>query len=148
MPILEKTIEDDAVLYALSLNYMHFKLNALGSKGKPDQFFVAPAGSAFFVEFKRPRELPRALQWYWARHLFVRKQAVYICDNLPHAKHILNHHLDPSALPTTGAVAYDEAGKRWTILGSGAWEDFNLPHGLQAAPKPRLGEKGPGDSPA
>lgn len=145
MSLLEKTIEDDAVLHALSLNYMHFKLNALGSKGKPDQLFVPPRGGSFFIEFKREGEQPRALQWYWARHLYVRKQTVYICDNIRHAKHILENHLDPSALPTAGAVTYDEARKCWAILGPWPGQDFHLPYGFQIAPKPGIGSQGPSD---
>lgn len=131
MSFLEKVIEDKSVLYALSLNYMHFKLNALGSRGKPDQLFVAPLGKAFFIEFKRPGEKLRALQWYWARHLYVRKQLVYICDEYEHAKRILENHMDPAALPVEGAVTYDAAGKRWTVLGPRTGEDIDLPYGIQ-----------------
>lgn len=136
MPRLEKDIEDAVVLHAISLNYMHFKCNALGSRGKPDQLFIAPSGRTFFVEFKRPGEPLRPLQWYWARHLYVRKQVVYRCENIDHGKRILTNHLDPSALPIEGAVAHDETRKYWFILGPRAREDFHLPYGPEDSERP------------
>lgn len=115
MPFLEKFIEDKAVTFALGLNYVHLKLNTLGSRGKPDQLFLSPTGRILFVEFKKPGEEPSGLQEYWARELVKRKQIVYGCENFEHAKAIFQNHLDPSALPIEGAATYDGARLSWSI---------------------------------
>lgn len=128
---LEKLLEDKAVTYALGLHYLHFKMNALGSKGKPDQLFLTPHGSYIWIEFKRTGENPEPLQRYWAKQITQRKGLVYGCDNYEHAKAIFHNHLDPSALPIAGAATYDAAGFRWIIPRPWFGQDQYLPHGLQ-----------------
>jgi hypothetical protein len=128
---LEKVIEDRAVTYALGLNYLHMKLNAIGSRGKPDQLFVSPAGVTIYIEFKRFGEEPSGLQEYWARELCKRKQIVYGCQLWEHAQAILQNHLDPAALPIEGIATYDGSRLRWTIPRSWSRKNVHLPDGFQ-----------------
>lgn len=140
MPILEKDIENKVVLYALSMNYVHFKLNGMGNRGKPDQLFVPPGARPIFVEFKRPREPLSPLQRYWARQLVKRGNVVYRCDNVEHGKLILQTHLDPSAVPIEGSVTYDETRKCWIVSGPWPGKDFYLFNGFQDPKTKRASE--------
>lgn len=126
MTALEKLLEDRAVTYALGLNYLHWKMNALGAKGKPDQLFQAPHGGYIWIEFKRMGENPEPLQRYWAKQITLRKGLVYGCDDYEHAKAILHTHLDPSAVPIAGSAAYDESGFRWIIPRPWIGKDIHL----------------------
>lgn len=128
---LEKLLEDKAVTYALGLNYLHFKMNALGAKGKPDQLFQTPWGGYFWIEFKRMGEQPAPLQVYWARKITQRKGLVYGCDDFEHAKAILHTHLDAAAVPIEGAASYDAAGFRWVIPRPWTGKNVHLPDGVQ-----------------
>ncbi len=134
---LEKLLEDKAVTYAIGLNYLHWKMNALGSKGKPDQLFQAPWGGYLWIEFKRMGEDPTPLQRHWAKQIVMRGGLVYGCDNYDHAKAILHNHLDPAAIPIAGSASYDATRLRWVIPRPWTGKDIYLPHGIQAA-------KGPG----
>lgn len=40
-----------------------------GLVGIPDRLILLPKGRALFVEFKRPGEKPRAIQWWWLKKL-------------------------------------------------------------------------------
>lgn len=131
MPLLEVSIEESVCATAEAHGYFAIKLNAIGSKGKPDRLFIGPDGQHVYVEFKRPGEPLRPLQRYWAKQFYARKCVVYRCDNIDHGKRILQHHLDPKAVPTSGSVYYDEARKRWSLLGSRPREDFYLFNGVQ-----------------
>lgn len=127
---LEKLLEDKAVTYALGLGYLHWKMNALGSKGKPDQLFQTPYGLYFWVEFKRMGEDPTPLQRYWARQITTRRGLVYGCDNYEHAKSIFHNHLDPSAVPIAGSASYDGSRFSWTIPRPWSGQDIHLFDGL------------------
>lgn len=137
MTALEKFLEDKAVTYALGLNYLHFKMNALGAKGKPDQLFLSPHGLHLWIEFKRMGEVPEPLQRYWAKQIVKRRGLVYGCDDYEHAKAILNTHLDPAALPIEGCATIDETGFRWTI--PRPWTRQNVY--LLSGPKDLKGER-------
>lgn len=128
---LEKVLEDKAVAYALGLGYLHWKMNALGSKGKPDQLFQTPLGEYFWVEFKRVGEQPCPLQRYWARQITARGGLVYGCDDFEHARAIFHNHVDPAALPIEGAATYDAAGFSWTIPRPWTGKNVHLPDGIQ-----------------
>lgn len=129
MTALEKLLEDKSVTYALGFNYLHFKMNALGAKGKPDQLFIAPHGLHFWIEFKRMGEDPEPLQRYWAKQIVKRKGLVYGCDDYEHAKAIFNNHLDSEALPIAGAATYDESRFSWVIPRPWIGKDFYLSNG-------------------
>lgn len=137
MIALEKLLEDKAVTYALGLNYLHWKMNALGSKGKPDQLFQTPWGFYLWVEFKRMGEQPTPLQRYWARQITQRRGLVYGCDDYEHAKAIFHNHLDPAAVPIEGAAAYDDSRLSWAIPRPWTGKNFHLPDGIQDPKKQR-----------
>lgn len=128
---LEKLLEDKVVTYALGLNYLHWKMNALGSKGKPDQLFQTPWGGYLWIEFKRMGEDPTPLQRYWAKQIVQRRGLVYGCDDFEHAKAILHNHLDSTAVPIAGAAIDDAAGLRWTIPRPWTGKNIHLPDGIQ-----------------
>ncbi len=128
---LEKLLEDKAVTYAIGLGYLHWKMNALGNKGKPDQLFLAPHGGYIWVEFKRKGEDPTPLQRYWATQITQRRGLVYGCDNYEHAIAIFHNHLDPAAVPIAGAATYDAARLSWTIPRPWLGKDVHLPDGIQ-----------------
>lgn len=146
MPLLEKVIEDYVVLYAEGLNYLHFKLNGVGSPGKPDQLFISPKGIAFFVEFKRLGEPLRPLQWYWAKQIAMRKCVVYRCDSKVHGERIIQTHLDPSAVPIEGHITYDVARQCWVISGPRDGKDVHVLDVLPDFEAQRFSFKGFGDS--
>lgn len=126
---LEKLLEDKAVTYALGLNYLHFKMNGLGAKGKLDQLFITPHGLHLWVEFKRMGENPEPLQRYWAKQITLRKGLVYGCDDYEHAKAIFITHLDPEAVPVAGLATHDATGFRWVIPRPWIGKDFYLSNG-------------------
>lgn len=134
---LEKLLEDKAVTYSAGLNYLHWKMNALGSKGKPDQLFQALWGGYIWIEFKRIGEDPTPLQRYWAKQITQRKGLVYGCDDYEHAKAILHNHLDPAAVPIEGAATYDETGFSWVIPRPWTGKDVYLPSGIQDTQRKR-----------
>lgn len=128
---LEKLLEDKAVAYAIGLGYLHWKMNALGSKGKPDQLFLSQYGQYFWIEFKRAGEDPELLQQYWAKQITIRRGLVYGCDNYEHAKAIFHNHMVPAAVPIAGAATHDAAGFHWTIPRPWTGQNFYLPNGVQ-----------------
>jgi hypothetical protein len=134
---LEKLLEDKAVTYALGLNYLHWKMNALGSKGKPDQLFQTPWGGYLWIEFKRMGEQPEPLQRYWAKQIVQRRGLVYGCDDFEHAKAIFHNHLDPAAVPIAGAATYDAAGLSWSIPRPWTGKNIHLPDGIQDSQRKR-----------
>lgn len=128
---LEKLLEDKAVTYAIGLGYLHWKMNALGSKGKPDQLFQTTVGEYIWVEFKRMGEDPTPLQRYWATQITMRGGLVYGCDNYEHAIAIFHNHLVPAALPIEGAANYDGTRLSWTIPRPWTGKNIHLPDGIQ-----------------
>lgn len=78
---LERTIENNCVKHAVERGCLHYKLDGLGRRSKPDQLFVTPNGYAWFVEFKRPGEDLTPLQENERRELVARRQLHSQIDN-------------------------------------------------------------------
>ena len=75
MPRLEKDIEDECAEYSEGHGVAALKINVPGQKGWPDRLFFGMSPTStdfiiFFVEFKRPGELPTRLQLAKHRNIF------------------------------------------------------------------------------
>ena len=106
---LERTIENAANAYANALGWRHRKMNGLGNKAWPDQFYLPPHRSPtpkpmrrglimptplymkpFWVEFKRLGEEPTPLQYDTIADLIARGEDVIVCDNIEDFKREIN----------------------------------------------------------
>ncbi|MCW2279890.1 PDDEXK family nuclease [Lactococcus lactis] len=61
---LENDIEKRLIKKVKALGGLTFKLTSPSTKGVPDRVVIFK-GRAHFVELKRPKGTPRALQLYW-----------------------------------------------------------------------------------
>lgn len=58
----ESSVESGTVSDALRLGVISLKMASRTDTGWPDRVFLLPGGRPLFIEFKRPGEVPRALQ--------------------------------------------------------------------------------------
>lgn len=78
----ESAIESSVCKWARSKGLLAIKLSDPSSVGKPDRMFVG-AGKVAFVEFKRRKQKPTALQEKWLEDLRRRGFAVEWFDSRP-----------------------------------------------------------------
>lgn len=55
-------VEQPVVRWASKNRWFHLKINGLGKRGFPDQFFFGKPRLLVMIEFKRPGSKPRPLQ--------------------------------------------------------------------------------------
>jgi len=80
--VMEIKIENDVRALAQDeLGITSIKLNLTGNRGWPDVIFMFE-GHVFFMEFKRPDEMPRELQVFRIKWLLANKFPVLVCDNV------------------------------------------------------------------
>ena len=87
---LEAPIEKRVAADALEkLGVVSLKLTLRYDAGWPDRFFLIPGGRPLFIEFKRPGDLPRALQEQ--RHATLRKLGYQteVCDDYEDAMRLI-----------------------------------------------------------
>jgi hypothetical protein len=102
---LESSIEGSCRDHAHERGWTSRKMNGLGFNSWPDRIFIArvrPRGMrralrllerrTFWVEFKRPGEVPTAGQWRMIRDLRSRGETVYVIDNREDFIKVFNEH--------------------------------------------------------
>ncbi len=88
--VLEKHIENPVVMYAKTKGMDVLKMNGMGYRSWPDRFFFYKEGSLFFIEFKRPGEVPTEKQARKIADLRKRGFRVYVVDDVPEGKVIID----------------------------------------------------------
>jgi len=119
-PTLESKIERDACKEIF--NYLGIKNSKLKTdeNGFPDRMFWMPNGKPFFIEFKRPGEVPEKLQAH--RHTFLESlgYTVETHDNVADAFQAVFEKVDTKRLPLESLEILDRASKRLAALRSRA----------------------------
>ena len=80
--MLEKTIENKVVKYALENKVLAYKFNSLSTRGVPDRMFISPSGVVFFIEFKSSTGKLSALQKKTIDRMLKNNATVYVCNNV------------------------------------------------------------------
>lgn len=93
----ESAIEGKGVAYAKTRGWLARKMNGLGFRDWPDRLFIPRVNRhgkllRFWVEFKRPGQLPTEAQSRMADDLVQRGETVYMCDNFGRFIDIFNRH--------------------------------------------------------
>ena len=79
--VKEITVETYLRKRVEAMGGMAYKFVSPQNAGVPDRVVCMPGGKLFFVELKRPREEPRALQLAQIRRLRKLGQTVYVADS-------------------------------------------------------------------
>jgi hypothetical protein len=93
--VKESVIEERCRQIALKAGWVSRKMNGFGFRSWPDRLFIPPdqtikAGcEAFWVEFKRPKELPTPDQERVIEDLGKRGEKVFVCDSVEDFKNII-----------------------------------------------------------
>ena len=84
--MLESKIEKSVCDYAKKQGFYVRKFKAPGQRGVPDRIFLSPIGQVFFIEFKAEGKRPSDLQKREIRLIENCKGSVYVIDNVPDGK--------------------------------------------------------------
>ncbi len=95
LSILESSIERAFVKHANFFKAYSLKVNRTGW---PDRIVTVKNGYCFYIEFKRPNELPRKLQLHIHSMIRLMGFHVYVCDNIKDAKMILDYEIHVATL--------------------------------------------------
>lgn len=90
MDISEKDVERYLVALSHKNKILTFKLVSPNQSGVPDRIVIAPNGTLYFVELKRPGQQPRPLQQSVFDKLRNYGHPVYIIDNKDIAKRFID----------------------------------------------------------
>lgn len=90
---LESTIENAYVDFARGLGVLAIKFKDDKRRNAPDRLNLCPGMHTFFIEFKKRGEKPRRGQILYHDMLRNMGYAVYVCDTLDQAKHVLAKEL-------------------------------------------------------
>lgn len=100
MSVLESTIERTAIVYALRLGYITFKVSPAKSDGYPDRVFINRHGVHVYIEIKAPGKRPRRLQVHRINSLRKHNVPAFWSNNLGEIERLLNEHVDTKAVPS------------------------------------------------
>lgn len=95
---LEGSIEESCRTYAKERGWDSRKMNGLGFRDWPDRLFIPPVvrrrrqRSSFWVEFKKPGEVPTPSQATKIALLRARGEEVYVLDNRDDFIKVLHAH--------------------------------------------------------
>lgn len=90
--MLEKQIESGVCNYARTKGVMAYKFTSPARAAVPDRLFITPAGKFFFIEFKRTGAKPTPAQEREHTRLRNQNALVYVVDNVPDGKIIIDAH--------------------------------------------------------
>lgn len=82
---LEKEIEDKIVEYAFTKGIVAIKFKNPGNTGAPDRICLQEGARVFFIEFKKPGEVPTLKQKIYHDDLRKLGFNVYVCDSFDSA---------------------------------------------------------------
>lgn len=104
---LEKDIEKKVCDYAKSLGCLVYKFTSPQRRSVPDRLFIMPDGKGiFFIEFKRLGGKPTAGQEIEITKIREQGITVFLVDNVPHGKFVVERTVNNS--PTPGQVYTSE----------------------------------------
>ena len=88
--MLEKQIEAAVCEYAKAKGLLAYKFTSPSRMAVPDRLFIMPGGTMFFCEFKREGAKPTVAQE--REHLKLRqsKVSVFVVDNVPEGKKMID----------------------------------------------------------
>ena len=84
----ESTIERAVVQYAQSFGILAPKFSPMGSSGWPDRIFLY-RGHTMFIEFKRPGQQLRAVQFLRKSQLEQQGFTCHSCDDMPMGRRLV-----------------------------------------------------------
>ncbi len=128
--MLEKDIEQTVVNWAKEHGFLALKVT-FTENGYPDRLFISPYGHTIFIEFKRPGEVPRALQSARIADLTRRGVPATWTHSAVEAINMLRACLESAPVPDAGSQAIIESGSGGAVLGPGVGEDLNLSCGIK-----------------
>jgi hypothetical protein len=79
---LEKVIEKKVCDHAKSKGCLAYKFTSPSQRSVPDRLFITPAGTVFFIEFKRKGEKPTPAQEVEIAKLRAKGVFVSVIDNV------------------------------------------------------------------
>jgi hypothetical protein len=120
--VLEKDIEGNVCRWAKKNGFLVVKVRFY-DVGYPDRLFISPTGHTIFIEFKRPGEVPDAIQAFRLRMLKGRGIPAYWADNFHTAVSILREALVSEGVPEKSDALASIASLGGTILGSRTRKD-------------------------
>ncbi len=126
MSVLEKEIEDRVVVWAQKHGFLTPKVK-FPERGWPDRLFISPAGHTIFIEFKRPGEVPEAIQAYRIATLTKRNIPAFWTTNFDGALTILKTALGPEGLSETSNSPVVRSSVRRVISGPRSGQDVDGP---------------------
>lgn len=92
-PPLEKEIERLVCKFAKERGCWVTKFKSENHRGVPDDIFITPRGSVFFIEFKRPGLSATALQSSVIEEMRANKANVYIVDNVSQGRAVVENEV-------------------------------------------------------
>lgn len=120
-------VEGPVVDWAKKHKWLHLKINGLGKRGFPDQFFFGHPRVLVMMEFKAPGRKPKPIQKYIHEWLIRLGWPVYIVDRADDGIRILKEErkrgLESQAVPRTSNSDDDGAGGGRPVSRSGDGED-------------------------
>lgn len=134
MSDLEVNIEDKVVVWAKRHKFLTPKVKFVEA-GYPDRLFISPSGHTIFMEFKRPGEVPSAIQEHRINELQKRGIPATWCDSVHEGIGILKVALETilgaPSLSEEGDSPAVVTGVSRALFGSGPREDLYRPGGFQ-----------------
>jgi hypothetical protein len=94
--LLEEKIEGDFAAHAESVGCLTYKLLPAGRRGKPDRLVICP-GFMFFIEFKKPDEVPEDHQAREHKRLRDLGHVVWVIDQPGEAEEKLDAILEATS---------------------------------------------------
>lgn len=146
MSVLEKDIEQTVVDWAKAHGFLALKVT-FTENGYPDRLFISPSGHTIFIEFKRPGEVPRALQSFRIADLVKRGvPATWTCSAVE-AINMLRECLGPTRVPRASDPVTTLSGLGGSISGSRLGKDFHSFGGFEDSFLKALGQTGTDSGP-
>ena len=87
---LEKDIESKVCAYAKAQGCLCYKFTSPSRRSVPDRLFITPAGTVFFIVFKRLGQKPTAAQEVEIEKILKQKVSVSVIDNVPMGKMLVD----------------------------------------------------------
>lgn len=130
MSVLEKDIEGTVVKWAKENGFLALKVNFV-ENGYPDRMFISPHGHVLFIEFKRPGQEPRPLQYYRLSELVNHGIVATWTNSAVEAINMLRACLEPASVPDAGDFTPTLTGVCGVIPGPWIGKDLSGLSGLE-----------------
>jgi len=91
--MLERHIEKPVCNFAKKNGIMPIKFRDPGRAGAPDRLFLCKSAEVFFIEFKKPGEVPKKHQLAYHAELKKLGFTVYVVDSVEYGKECVENHI-------------------------------------------------------